>query len=196
MPGRIRWLAIIAGCFSGLAGAVGLGVAFLLVPSPLILGAAVQPRSERPGRWLMWVGAFLLSVVVLPTGFRLLLGNMRELGSHTVQPIAVPFLLSLGTILLVLWCDVSLVVEAMMHRPSRVSEAEPSRRNQLNWAVWAAAFILSAYCARNSMLDVRGYRIYGRLDSLGNGAVFAFVVLLLDVALIVHAIKVRSHRLE
>src|SRR5277367_6183861 len=64
VPPRTRWLAIVAGCVSGLAGLLPFGPLFSALPLILVLGAILQRWSPHLGRWLMWLGAFYLTLVV------------------------------------------------------------------------------------------------------------------------------------
>jgi hypothetical protein len=61
---RIRLLAIITGCVSAVAGSLPFGPLFAVVPAMLIFGAVLQRWSPCPGRWLMWLGAFFLTLDV------------------------------------------------------------------------------------------------------------------------------------
>jgi hypothetical protein len=188
---KTRLLAISAGCFSALAGTLSLGPVFLLVPRFLILGAIVQPRSPRLGRWLMWVGAFCLSLAVIPTGLGVLGDSMRAFHSHAPEFMAAPFALSLLSVVLVVWCDAALIVDAVMLW-RRKAELQGPSQHSLDWLVWTAAVVLSAYCFGTGPLNVRAYRLHDRLDILLTWVVLSAVVLLFDVALVVHAVKSRA----
>ena len=68
LPGRIRLLAVVAGCLSAVAGSSGMGPGFAIYSGILVLGAAAQPGFPRSGRVLTYIGALILSVVILPYG--------------------------------------------------------------------------------------------------------------------------------
>jgi hypothetical protein len=61
---RTRLLAIVTGCVSAVAGSLPVGPLFAVLPAILIFGAVLQRWSPRPGRWLMWLGAFFLTLDV------------------------------------------------------------------------------------------------------------------------------------
>lgn len=113
-PGRIRLLAILAGCISGLIGSLSMGYGFAIFPSLLILGAAVaQPLLPRSGRWIMLIGALMLSVAALPFGAEMMFYGIRPLARyHDFNALGV-FTLWVMSFLLVAWCDVVLLVEAI-----------------------------------------------------------------------------------
>ncbi len=108
---KLRWLAILAGCFSAVFGVSAFGAPFL------ILGAAIQPRARTSGRWLMWLGALLLSLIVVPFGTRAVFEGAKHLGrdnfSFTLFPL---FVVSTA---LVYWCDVALVMQALRVRRNK-----------------------------------------------------------------------------
>jgi len=192
---RVRWLAIAAGCFSASAGFLAFGWLFPLVPAFLVLGAVVQPRSPRPGKWLMWLGAFFLSLVVLPIGVEMLFGGIRSLRLHHEGFIIVPFSLSLVSVLLVLLCDTALLIDGMTMRRNLREKVQSSQRS-LNWLVWIAAMILSVYLTAMSVAALRAYNLHGRLDVLLMWATLSSIVLLFDVALVVQAVKRRDRRAQ
>jgi hypothetical protein len=109
IPGRIRWLAIGTGCIAVVAGFVSIGSLFPIVPSVLILGALIQPRFLRLGRWLISVSAFLLSLAVLPLGVAILFKGVRTVRSYTELGVISIWAVS---VLLVTWCDAELLIEA------------------------------------------------------------------------------------
>ena len=112
-PGRIRLLAILAGCVSGLIGSLSMGYGFAIFPSLLILGAVAQPLFPRSGRWIMRIGALILSIPVLPYGGGLMLLSVKHLyGAHDFNFLAVLTLWAVSFSLLT-WCDVVLLVEAI-----------------------------------------------------------------------------------
>ena len=116
IPHRIRWLAISAGCVSGLAGLITVGLPPVFVPLPLILGAIVQPSAPRLGRWLLLVGAMLLSVSVGILFVPSAVERMAILSdNHDAGVVGVNFLFVLS-IALVMWTDVELVINDRRRR--------------------------------------------------------------------------------
>jgi hypothetical protein len=106
---RARWLAIVVGLFVGIAGVLGLGLGFAIMPSILVLGAVIQPRLPRAGRGLICAGAVLLSFWVFDIGIFMLLESRP---SDKVGRIG----LALASILLVALCDVAIVIEEIKLR--------------------------------------------------------------------------------
>lgn len=117
LSSRLRRLAVAAGCVSGIA-LVSFGVlsAFGILP---ILGAAIQRRTPRLGRLVLYVGIALLTYLVVPFGI-VALRETIETGFFPLDFVALT--LSLAWMLslpLVIWCDVALAVEAVKERRSR-----------------------------------------------------------------------------
>ena len=123
LPRKIRLLAVAAGCLSGVAGCLGMGLLFWIYPSLLILGAVAQPRFPRSGRWLMYVGAPILSVWILPYGVGVVSDGVRNLPRyHDVNSLVVIILWAMS-FSLVAWCDIALVIEAIKaNRPRQRQE--------------------------------------------------------------------------
>lgn len=142
VPGKVRWLAIAAGCVSGASGSLLSSPLFLLIPSILILGAILQPYSPRKGRWLMWVGTFFLSLYVGGFLAPLAIEVVRTPRSAYDGMIAGLRLLSMASLLLVSWCVVALVIDAnRLRRTSTVVEGGPQRVS--DWFVCVVAVCLS-----------------------------------------------------
>ncbi|MBV9769125.1 MAG: hypothetical protein JOZ32_06115 [Bryobacterales bacterium] len=176
---KLRWLAILAGCFSAVFGVTAFGAPFL------ILGAAIQPRARTTGRWLMWLGALLLSLIVVPFGTGAVFEGAKRLGrdnwSFTIFPL---FVVSTA---LVYWCDIALVVEALRLKRNKWA------RGSLDWLVWIAAIVLSTWCVWQDLDTARAYqRLNGlRIDLILTTVGLDTLIFCFDVALIIHAIKSR-----
>jgi hypothetical protein len=99
----------VVGLFVGIAGVLGLGLGFAIMPSILVLGAIIQPRLPRAGRGLICAGAVLLSFWVFDIGIFMLLESRP---SDKVGRIG----LALASILLVALCDVAIVIEEIKLR--------------------------------------------------------------------------------
>lgn len=92
----------------------------------LILGAAVQPRMPRAGRWLLSVAAPLLCVWIVPMGGLFLVAAIKgEPLPHDFFGLGLILAWLLAPILLV-WCVAALVVEAVKERRSRHYGLHPS----------------------------------------------------------------------
>ncbi len=178
---RIRWLALVAGCSAALAGGVSYSWLFLIQGVPLSLGAFIQPRSPTLGRWLMWVGALVLSPFIIPYGFAMArdMGTLDWTTGDTAVAISLLFLVSAALLLL---CDIALVIEGFQVHHKRWT------RGRLDWVVWTAAVALSAWYARLTPSVAYAYRNGRPYDLFVNLGLDA-VILLFDVALIIHATK-------
>lgn len=181
---RIRWLAIVAGCSSAVVG-VSFGAFFAAFPAILILGAIVPPRAPTTGRWLLWVIALLLSVMLVPFGFGVVLESPKMLRiNHGGMMILISSMFAVSTASL-LWLDVALVMEAFR------AKHRPWVRGSLDWVVWIAAIALSAWRVRIAPFVIYAYRNGRFFDLFLLNLVPSAVILLFDVALILHAVKSR-----
>jgi hypothetical protein len=128
----------------------------------------------------MWVGAFVLTLMVVPTAAMFADTEMLRL-NHEGMIVAI---FALSTLLL-LWCDVALGIEAIRARGRRWV------RSSLDWVVWIAAAVLTTWCVWNSQRIVYAYSHARRLDTLLTALVQDAPMLFFDVALIIHAVKTR-----
>jgi hypothetical protein len=178
---KLRCIAVLAGCFSTAFGAAAFGSPFL------ILGAIVQPRATTSGRWLMWVGALLLSLVAVPFGPGVIVELAYSLRHG--EKIGI-FLIFVVATALVLCCDVALIGEA------RTLNHHIWVRGSLDRLVWIAATVLTAVCVWTSTItaDVFKHGIGPRFDNLLLVVGLNAIVVLFDVALIIHAIKTRRSK--
>jgi hypothetical protein len=188
---RTRWLAIAAGCVSGLAGSLPFGPLFSALPLILVLGAVLQQWSPHPGRWLMWLGAFFLTMDVAVFLGRAVLSPMRLLAPYYDRNILIVFVLSLASLALVGWCDVALIIDA------RKSQDASAPANQgfprvADWFVGLVAIFLTAWAAWSILGS------FYPVHRSGNWEILLLVVgsvAALDVAIVVHTVKMyRSRR--
>ena len=106
---KIRWLAVATGFLTAIAGSLGFGILFSIIPSFMVVGAILQPRFPRLGRGLMLAGALWLSAWVFPYGGSVLL-SYKVIG----RPDVIGF--AFGSVVLVAFCDVALVIEEVRIR--------------------------------------------------------------------------------
>jgi hypothetical protein len=106
---RIRWLAIVTGLFTAVAGTFAGGL-FFLMPIPLIIGAVVQPRFPRAGRGLICAGALWLTFLVF--GF----GILFVLERRSTDRLGMFDLITVVLVLLVAFCDLAIVIEEVKMR--------------------------------------------------------------------------------
>jgi hypothetical protein len=132
----------------------------------------------------MWLGALLLSLIVVPYGTTLLFGQAWHLGrdnwSFAIFPL---FVVSTASVYL---CDVAIVIEAFK------SKGQGWVRSRLDWLVWISAAVLSAWCVWLDVETVRAYQLQGglRLDLILVVGLDA-LMLFFDAALIALAVKTR-----
>jgi hypothetical protein len=122
VPRRTRRLAVVAGCVSGIAGSLMFGPLFLLIPMIQIAAAILQPYSPRPGRWLLAIGAFILSFYIGLFFAPQVVGGIRSLRAHHDVYVVGLLLLSGVSVALVTWSDVELTIEARRHASASPSE--------------------------------------------------------------------------
>jgi hypothetical protein len=135
----------------------------------------------------MWLGALLVSIVVVPFGPGIVFENAHTLRSdHGVEAVAI-FSMFVASTMLVVWCDVALVMEALRRKHDQWA------RGSLDWVAWIVAVILSVWCVLGGVRNVRAYRRLGGLglDTILTSVGFVAVILFFDLALIVHAVKSR-----
>jgi hypothetical protein len=178
---KIRWLAVLAACSSAVFGPSALGSPFL------ILGAVIQPRAPTTGKWLAWLGALLLSIIVIPFGSGTVFEDARLLLSGHNIANGWLFPLFLVATSLVLCCDIVLVTDALASRHNLW------RRGSLDWLVWVAALVLSAWAIWLEAETVRAYRRQGglRTDIVFTRIGLTVLFLLFDLALVVHWLRGR-----
>lgn len=189
---RTRWLAIATGSVSGLAGSLSLGPLFFELPLILILGAILQRRSPRPGRWLMWLGAFYLTVDVGEFFGPSLLRLPHFLDMNKLIILSL-FGVSLA---LVSWCDVTLVIDARRSRnvfaPANLRFPRPA-----DWIVGLFAIYLTTSAGWRVWKSIYPWRHYGRLGILLSAVAYFIAVAAFDAAILVHAVKMyRGPRLQ
>jgi hypothetical protein len=104
LPGKIRWLAGMAGCVAGVA-LLGLSEVVAFVASFLVLGAALSTWFPRAGRWFILVPALLLSAIILPISIVNFIPTTQYLvvGPHDFNFLAMTLSWLLSPILLI-WC--------------------------------------------------------------------------------------------
>jgi hypothetical protein len=112
----LRWLAACTGLVAVSGGAINsLYLPFAII---LIVGAAILGKRPRAGRRLMWVGAFVLSVCLLPP-YVLLLREMHF--AYVDSSILLIDIGWVGTLILLPLCDVMLLIDAFKRRQAKVS---------------------------------------------------------------------------
>lgn len=182
---KLRWFSMATGIATGAAGVLAFGWLFLIVPSVLIVGALVQPRAPRSGKLLMWVGAGIVSIVIVPVGFEVLResNNMARLVNDP-KTLAI-LLLFITSTALVIWCDIALAVNAVRN----LNHGVPSSRREIIWPVWAVAIVLSLWATWSAKFAMHALRINGRTDVFLTWLSLSLIVFAFDIALVVLAIR-------
>lgn len=190
---KLRCLVIAAGVISGVAGFFSVGPLILLTASFQILGAIVQPNSPRPGRWLLWVGSLILSLYV---GFLVVPGiseSMRLVRSYGDISSLTVFSISLISVLLIIWSDTALLIDAWRLRLGPQS-ADYGLPHAGDWFVWFAAVCMSIWVFPIGVISLLAYRRTGSLSMallpLMSGLITAFF----DAVLMLDAFKNRRPR--
>lgn len=111
---RRRWLALITGLVFAFVGFFHYGPLFLILPLILIIGAIAQPRFRRVGRWMLAIGAGVLTYGTTFAAVPAII-LIRELPVHHSNEELIFLVLCLATVMLVVWCDVELVIDARTH---------------------------------------------------------------------------------
>jgi hypothetical protein len=187
VPSRTRWLAIVAGCVSGLAGSLPFGPLFSAFPLILVLGAILQRWSPQPGRWLMWLGAFYLTIVVAGFLGPAVLSPKGLLAPYYDRNILIFFALSVASLALVGWCDVALFIDARKSKDVSVPANQGFPRTA-DWLVGMFALCLTAYAVWSILAS------FYPVHRFGNWGILLLVVgsiAALDVAIVAHTVKMR-----
>ena len=189
---KTRWLVIVTGCVSGVAGSLPFGPLFSVVPAILVLGAVLQRWSPRFGRWLMWLGAFFLTVDVgafLGPVVLSVLRPPRFLDSN----ILIILSLCIVAVVLVCWCDVALVIGS---RRSKTASAPVNQEFPLpaDWIIGVIAICLTAFPIWSSPSTFYAIRHSGRWDILLFALPFLISVAAFDTAIVAHAVTMYRAR--
>jgi hypothetical protein len=189
VPTGTRWLTLLVGCLDlafVVASMPHAPVSTLVVPTSFVLGAIIQPYSPRPGRWLLSVGAFYLSLSVVPYLALMVVGGALHLRDSISLNSLLLLLALVAPLLLLIWCDVALILDA--RRQSRNSQTPGTDIARLgDWLVLLAAACLSLTILPGPFRAIRT----GRWDNLALQLLFALVVIWFDVALINRTIRMR-----
>ena len=117
MANKIRWLAGTTGCLTAVPITIlWSSPVFAIFPIFLILGAALAGRFPRRGRDLIWFGAGLLSLSGLPLGVWFLVLAYYHAGRDPRVTVV-----AAASVLLIVWCDVAVVMEAIKLRGARIA---------------------------------------------------------------------------
>ena len=78
---KLRWFACTTAVIAAMGatvmgGSLGFSFLYLAVPTCLIIGAIISASEASAGRYLMWSGAGMLSIWILPMGIEELF-NLR-----------------------------------------------------------------------------------------------------------------------
>jgi hypothetical protein len=164
---RIRWVAIATGVASALALFPAL---FLLPPALLIAGGLMQPRFPTTGKWFLWVGAANLWVLVIVYDGMMI----QDSRGHTETP-EYMLLTFLATTVLLIWCSVELVSDAIKRMSARRSML-PVDPRPIGRGLWVLAVVLNLALCRLAVGWILAPGWYG-----GPGGFYLLAMLLVQV---------------
>ncbi len=189
LPGRIRLLAIVTGCCTGIAGFIPFGPFVSLIALLLVVGATLQPYSPRSGRWLLWLGAFFVTMFVGVFLAPQAVWVSRIFRLHHEIAILTFLFFFIASIPLVIWCDVALAAEALRRTHAKAENHKPSRIAGV--LVWVVAAFLTLLLLPDYIRGVLSYSHSGRLDILLLSLLFGSAILLFDLMLVINAFRAR-----
>ena len=104
-------------------------------------------------------------------------------------PVVLP--LSIASILLIVWCDVALLIDAIRATRSRITP-ETGSSNAVNLLIWITALCFSLYSFWGIPFLARMFFRHGfeRLDILLPGLASILIAIVFDAALAIDAVKV------
>jgi len=131
---RIRWVAIATGVASALAL---FPILFLVQPALMITGGLIQPRFPIMGKWFVWASAANLWAVVIVYDVMMFPHPFRRPGFPAYMVVTFS-----ATTVLLTWCSVELVVDAL--RAMRAYRAmPPAEPRPMSRGVWILAAVLN-----------------------------------------------------
>lgn len=186
LPRGIRALAIATGFFVTATLFAALLPASLLALM-LIVGGAVQPWSQRAGKWLLIAGAFSVTVICVPS---VAIGSLHlhNLAPYDFDTIALPlFFLILA--ILIAWCDVWLILNWIKSRRCRELPGKEDVLHPLIFFVWLSAAGASAFFIPVSVQECILNHAGGDFFDLTFLVLPSLALAVLDVALLTQGIK-------
>jgi hypothetical protein len=187
-------LAIATVCVTVVATITVPG-AFLMA-IPLVLGLIADVLGACRGRWLMWMGAAFLSVTILQMEFAIFPEFVTELRSFHklggLGPVQLP--LWTASILLIAWCDVAFVIDAVKGSDGRGS-VDANFPAAGDWIVWIAALLFSVYAFWSIPFLIRAAKQgFDRHDIVLTALASILIAIVFDIALINDARRMRQGR--
>jgi hypothetical protein len=193
VPGDLRGLAIVSGCLTAVSSSLMFGLGSSISAGVLILAAMIQPCSGRPGKWLMWLGAFFLSIngvflaSAVPSG-------VRTFRVHPGGAVLAVLSLSILSVLVQIWCDVRLIADAIKQRYDPEMAAAQSFTRVRHWRVWVTAIFLTVWVFQAGVRSLFLYRRYNQPGGLVLSLVLGITIVWFDVVLAINAAKMRRNR--
>ncbi len=184
---RVRGVLLATGVVSAVTF-FPLFMWYFLDPVLLIASGMAQPRFPRPGRWLAWLGATGLSLVLVQEGIYVF-GYPLPYSEYVHLPFPFPSLLLVTTALAV-WCDAELIADGLRSiRASRL--APPVRPKPVGWWTWILAALANAWVGWGVVLAAAAYRRPGGLGVVLMDFVWLVAVAALDIGLVRRFAKTR-----
>lgn len=192
ISGEVRWLVAATACLTALGAVLVLGP-FIFIPNVLIIiGAMISGYFPRCGKYLIWFGAIVMNLELLPLGFVTVVNLLKI---HDWPWIYLISLYPLSFALLVVCCDIALFVEAFENK--HVAGAGRSSSHTVGLLVRIAIFVMNAVLlpvAVYSWISNRNECAYCYEKPIAVLSVLAIV--LLDLILAANLLKTRRVRRE
>lgn len=173
---RLRWLAIAA----GLTSAVAFYPSGFLFIYPILLfgGGILAPRLNRPGRWLMWIGAIGTDCILLQ--YNIIAFHRVRFGNGTILSTFL-ILMSLST-LLATWCSIELIVDDLIYMHLQSAQPISCFERTFRWIIncWALYSIVASLIT---------YKHSGDSHVFWAASIPVLVALLLDLSTIKKVIR-------
>jgi len=189
---EVRWLVAATACLTALAGFRVLGV-FILIPNFLmIVGAMMSGYFPRCGKYLIWCGAIIMSLELLPMG---LLAGAWLLRSHPLPLGYLAILADLSLVVLLVCCDIALFVEPFQNKNNL--GAGKSLSHMLELLVWITVVVMNCGLLPNNVLSW----ISNRDECAGCyekpiAELSVLAIVLLDAILVFNVLKTKRVRHE
>jgi len=192
LPARIRAVCVAAGCVSALAS---LAVGGFVYAIPLVAATLIQPRLPRPGRRLIWLSAAFLTLIMVPMSVVLIPEALKTPLNRHYSFSLLMFALWVLSPLLITWCDLELLIDAVGTRRERRTTDQPHPAFAGNWLMWIVAVVLNWFFFPGVASDLRFYRLHHYMDILLLHLGMDLVVILFDAALLLDIAKMLRARL-
>lgn len=185
-PMRVRGVLVATGVVSALT--FFPSAIIFLEPLLLVASGIVQPRFPRPGRWLAWLGAAGISIILAQEDILLF---RRPLSFNEYARLPSPFAsLLLATTVLAVWSDVELIADGLrsMHAPRSGAPEEPQ---PVGRGMWILAVLINIWVGWGVVLAPGAYQRPGGLAVVLQDFIWMLLVIIFDIKLAKRYFKAR-----